>query len=414
MSLQKNYRLPIAMMFALFFMIAFVTGLQNPMAVIVKNQFQSSNFSSQLGNFANFIAYAFMGIPSGLLLQKIGYKRMSLVAIFVGYLGVNLTFLSGHVGSFLVYLMGAFVGGFSMCMLNTLVNPMLNTLGGGGKRGNQLLQFGGTLNSMGATIVPVLVGYLMGDVSKASITDANPALFLAMGIFVLAFFVLFMMKIPEPHISQETATEKQKSPLGFRHFVLGMIAIFVYVGVEVGIPNIGNLYMTDKLHINPTIAGSVVGTYWFLMLIGRLIGGAIGANISSRGMLSFVTILGLIFTILAIMMPSDISVNMVVFQSDISFGMVEVPLSIMLLVLCGFCTSVMWGGIFNLATAGLGKSTATASGFLMVMVCGGGILPVLQAYIADISGYMSSYWMITIGFSYILFYALIGSKRKDN
>ncbi len=414
MSLQKNYRLPIAMMFALFFMIAFVTGLQNPMAVIVKNQFQSSNFSSQLGNFANFIAYAFMGIPSGLLLQKIGYKRMSLVAIFVGYLGVNLTFLSGYVGSFLVYLMGAFVGGFSMCMLNTLVNPMLNTLGGGGKRGNQLLQFGGTLNSMGATIVPVLVGYLMGDVSKASITDANPALFLAMGIFVLAFFVLFMMKIPEPHISQETATEKQKSPLGFRHFVLGMIAIFVYVGVEVGIPNIGNLYMTDKLHINPTIAGSVVGTYWFLMLIGRLIGGAIGANISSRGMLSFVTILGLIFTILAIMMPSDISVNMVVFQSDISFGMVEVPLSIMLLVLCGFCTSVMWGGIFNLATAGLGKSTATASGFLMVMVCGGGILPVLQAYIADISGYMSSYWVITIGFSYILFYALIGSKRKDN
>ena len=384
------------------------------MAVIVKNQFQSSNFSSQLGNFANFIAYAFMGIPSGLLLQKIGYKRMSLVTIFVGYLGVNLTFLSGQVGSFLVYLMGAFVGGFSMCMLNTLVNPMLNTLGGGGKRGNQLLQFGGTLNSMGATIVPVLVGYLMGDVSKASITDANPALFLAMGIFVLAFFVLFMMKIPEPHISQETATEKQKSPLGFRHFVLGMIAIFVYVGVEVGIPNIGNLYMTDKLRIDPTIAGSVVGTYWFLMLIGRFIGGAIGANISSRGMLSFVTILGLIFTILAIMMPSDISVNMVVFQSDISFGMVEVPLSIMLLVLCGFCTSVMWGGIFNLATAGLGKSTATASGILMVMVCGGGILPVLQAYIADISGYMSSYWVITIGFSYILFYALIGSKRKDN
>lgn len=414
MSLQKNYRLPIAMMFALFFMIAFVTGLQNPMAVIVKNQFQSSNFSSQLGNFANFIAYAFMGIPSGLLLQKIGYKRMSLVAIFVGYLGVNLTFLSGYVGSFLVYLMGAFVGGFSMCMLNTLVNPMLNTLGGGGKRGNQLLQFGGTLNSMGATIVPVLVGYLMGDVSKASITDANPALFLAMGIFVLAFFVLFMMKIPEPHISRETATEKQKSPLGFRHFVLGMIAIFVYVGVEVGIPNIGNLYMTDKLRIDPTIAGSVVGTYWFLMLIGRFIGGAIGANISSRGMLSFVTILGLIFTILAIMMPSDMSVNMVVFQSDISFGMVEVPLGIMLLVLCGFCTSVMWGGIFNLATAGLGKSTATASGILMVMVCGGGILPVLQAYLADISGYMSSYWVITIGFSYILFYALIGSKRKDN
>ena len=109
----------------------------------------------------------------------------------------------------------------SMCMLNTVVNPMLNTLGGEGKRGNQLLQFGGTLNSMGATIVPVLVGYLMGDVAKATISDANPALFLAIGIFVLAFIVLYSMSIPEPHIVAEKSTEKNThSPLSFRHFVL--------------------------------------------------------------------------------------------------------------------------------------------------------------------------------------------------
>ncbi|MEG2946311.1 MAG: MFS transporter, partial [Bacteroidales bacterium] len=180
---KKNYALPIAMMIALFFMISFVTGLQNPMGVIVKNQFNATNLMSQLGNAANFIAYAFMGIPAGLLLTKIGYKKTALLAILVGFVGVGITFLSGQVESFVVYLIGAFVAGFSMCMLNTVVNPMLNTLGGGGKKGNQLIQFGGSINSIGATIVPVLVGYLMGDAAKATINDANPALFLSMGIF---------------------------------------------------------------------------------------------------------------------------------------------------------------------------------------------------------------------------------------
>ena len=411
---KQSYALPIAMMFALFFMIAFVTGLQNPMGVIVKNQFQASNLLSQLGNFANFIAYAFMGIPAGLMLQKIGYKKTALTAILVGIAGVAITFFSGKIESFAVYLIGAFVGGFSMCMLNTVVNPMLNTLGGEGKRGNQLLQFGGTLNSMGATIVPVLVGYLMGDVAKATISDANPALFLAIGIFVLAFIVLYSMSIPEPQIVAEKSTEKNThSPLSFRHFVLGAIAIFVYVGVEVGIPNIANLYMTGDLQINATTAGTVVGTYWFLMLVGRLTGGVLGSKFSSKSMLSFAAVLGLVFVLLAIFLPKDQMVSMPVFQSDISFGLAQVPVSIMLLVLCGLCTSVMWGGIFNLATEGLGKYTAAASGIFMVMVCGGGIIPAIQGYAADIFGYVQSYWVVVIGISYMLFYALVGSKNVN-
>ena len=134
---KKNYVLPIAMMFALFAMISFVTGLQNPMGIIVKNQFGASNFMSQLGNAANFIAYAFMGLPAGLMLQRIGYKKTALAAVAVGFIGVGISYLSGLMSSFSVYLIGAFVSGFSMCMLNTVVNPMLNTLGGGGNRGNR-------------------------------------------------------------------------------------------------------------------------------------------------------------------------------------------------------------------------------------------------------------------------------------
>ena len=418
---NKSYVLPIAMMFALFFMISFVTGLQNPFGVIVKNQFMASNLESQLGNLANFIAYAFMGIPAGKMLERIGYKKTALAAIAVGFVGVCVTFLSGSAGSFAVYLTGAFISGFSMCMLNVVVNPMLNTLGGGGKRGNQLLQFGGAINSIGATIVPVLVGYLIGTISsETSIANANPALFLAMGIFALAFIVLFSMNIPEPHAAAAVANgvKNSHSPLSFRHFVLGAIAIFLYVGIEVGIPNIANLFMTGSteangLGIDTTTAGSVVGTYWFLMFIGRLTGGSLGAKFSSKGMLSFVSLLGLVFVLLAIFIPETQMVNMPVFKADISFGLAQVPMSIMFLILCGLCTSVMWGGIFNLATEGLGKYTAAASGIFMVMVCGGGILPAIQGWAADAVGYIHSYWVIVLAIAYLLFYALVGSKNVN-
>lgn len=418
---NKSYVLPIAMMFALFFMISFVTGLQNPFGVIVKNQFMASNLESQLGNLANFIAYAFMGIPAGKMLQRIGYKKTALTAIVVGFTGVCVTFLSGIAGSFAVYLTGAFISGFSMCMLNVVVNPMLNTLGGGGKKGNQLLQFGGAINSIGATIVPVLVGYLIGNISAGtSIADANPALFLAMGIFALAFIVLFSMQIPEPHAAQANvnAVKDTHSPMSFRHFILGAIAIFLYVGIEVGIPNIANLFMTsgseaNGLGIDTTTAGSVVGTYWFLMFIGRLTGGSLGAKFSSKGMLTFVSALGILFVVLAILTPTTQVVNMPVFKSDISFGLAEVPMSIMFLVLCGLCTSVMWGGIFNLATEGLGKYTAAASGIFMAMVCGGGILPAIQGAVADVVGYVESYWVIVLALAFLLFYALVGSKNVN-
>lgn len=411
---KKSYVLPIVMMFALFAMISFVTGLQNPMGVIVKNQFGTSNFLSQLGNAANFIAYAFMGIPAGMLLQKIGYKKTALAAIAIGFIGVGITFFSGRVENFGVYLAGAFISGFSMCMLNTVVNPMLNTLGGEGKKGNQLLQFGGSINSLSATLVPVLVGYLMGNVANTTIDKANPALYLAMGIFALAFIVLYFVNIPEPHIITEAQKPKNAhSPLSFRHFTLGTIAIFVYVGVEVGIPNIANLFMTTDLNIDATIAGTVVGTYWFLMLIGRLTGGALGAKFSSKAMLTLVSSLAIIFILLAIFCPTDIKVSMPVFQSDISFGLAEVPISIMFLILCGLCTSVMWGGIFNLAVEGLGKYTAAASGIFMVMVCGGGIIPLIQGFAADSWGYIASYWVIFICVIYMLYYALIGCRNVN-
>ena len=422
-TVQKSYTLPMLMMFALFFMIAFVTGLQNPLGVIVKEQFGLANWQSQLGNAANFIAYAFMGVPAGYLLQRIGYKRTALLAIAVGFIGVSVIFCGGYLSNFYIYLLGAFVGGFSVCMLNTVANPMLNAIGGGGNRGNQIVQFGGSCNSLGATIVPVLAGYLMG--SNPAIKDTFPALELAMGIFALAFVVLYFPEIPEPFVVWAAKDKNDThSPLSFRHFVLGAFGIFIYVGLEVGISSIANLYMTAPvepaiegapvgLGMTKATAGMIVGVYWLLMLVGRLIGGAIGAKVSSKTMLAFASGVCCVLVLLAMFMP-QVSVLMPAFDNaSLSFAMMPVPLSIMLLMLTGLCTSVMWGGIFNLAVEGLGKYTSVASGFFMVMVCGGGILPPIQGWIADKTDYLTSYWVIVVAMAYLLFYALVGSKNVN-
>ena len=422
---KKNYTLPIIMMVALFFMISFVTGLQNPFGIIVKNQFAASNFMSQLGNAANFIAYAFMGIPAGMLLQKIGYKKTALLAIIVGFCGVGISYLSGVAGSYAVYLTGAFVSGFSMCMLNTVVNPMLNKLGGEGNKGNQLIQVGGSFNSVMATITPMFVGILIaGSIEKATISQIFPVMYTAMAVFAFAFFVLLFVRIPEPNAAATTEpiSTLMKGALKFRHFVLGAIAIFVYVGIEVGVPGTLNLFLTDPVEkggagIASTISGFVVGTYWFLMLIGRLAGASLGAKVSSKAMLTFTSALGLILVFLAIFSSTGTLVNLPVLQQSatggLSFGFAEVPINAMYLVLVGLCTSIMWGGIFNLAVEGLGKYLAAASGLFMVLVCGGGILPVIQGWVADVAGFMASYWVIIAALAYLLYYGLVGCKNVN-
>lgn len=418
---KKNYLLPIIVMILLFGMVSFVTNLAAPMGVVLKNQFGASNAEGMLGVLANFIAYAFMGIPAGILLKKIGYKKTALIAIVVGFVGIGIQYLSGGAGSFAIYLIGAFVAGFSMCMLNTVVNPMLNTLGGGGNKGGALIQTGGTFNSLCGTLVPVLVGVFVADVTKANIKDVYPVMYIAMGVFAFAFVILALVQIPEPHMEVKKAINNVKdkySALSFRHFVLGAIGIFVYVGVEVGIPGTLNLFLADKsiAGLDATSAGFVTGTYWFLMLIGRFFGASIGGKVSSKSMLTVAAGLGMLLVLLAIFLPITTKVSMPVFQSingSLSFGMMEVPINAMFLVLCGLCTSVMWGGIFNLAVEGLGKYVTTASGIFMTLVCGGGILPLLQNFLADSVGYMASYWVVFVGLAYLLYYAAIGSKNVN-
>ncbi len=418
----------IAVMFALFFMIAFVTNFASPMGVIAKSQFNASNALSQLGNAANFIAYLFMGIPGGLILKRKGYKFTALTAVAVGFAGVGVQLASGYLASFGVYVAGAFIAGFSMCLLNLVVNPMLNTLGGEGKKGNQLVQFGSSLNSVGATLSPAVLGWLIGEITKdTSFIKAAPALMIAMGIFAVAFLIVALSKIPEPHI--ETAEEKALRVAGgssvlsdivetlkFRHFTFGAIAIFFYIVIEVGVPSMGMLYMTECVkneageivskgpgYVGGTVAGAVCGAYWFLMMIGRLLGGVVGGKVSSRIQASFLASLGIALLLAAMFAP----VKMIEV-----FGY-SFPLSMAFMAAVGLCTSVMWGGIFNMAAEGLGKYVPMGAGIFMAMVFGGILIPV-QGFLADKVGILGSYWLSIGLLAYVLVYALvlsIPSKR---
>lgn len=429
MTNKKSNILPIVVMYLLFFMIAFVTNLCNPMAVIVKNNFEMSNFAAQLGNAANFIAYAVMGIPAGMLLKKIGYRKTALVAILVGFIGVFLQYMSGWaaIQSFGIYLAGAFIAGFCMCMLNTVVNPMLNTLGGGGNKGNQLVQFGGVCNSLAAVLVTIIMGSLIADATKAQIADATPALMIALGVFAFAFIVLLLVKIPEPeleisHDNNQAVNGKKYSAFSFRHFNLGILAIFLYMGVEVGVPTYVMQYLTTApdaatpgLGINAGIVGMIVAVYWLLMLVGRLLGGMLAGKVSSRAQITGVSIMCIVLVLLGMFLPSDVMVKMPgIDWATLTVMTAQVPVGIFALILVGLCTSVMWGGIFNMAVEGLGKYTSVASGAFMTMVCGGGILIPLQGKLADVFGdFQMSYIVVLACAAYILFYALVGSKNVN-
>ena len=402
-------------MFFIFAMISFVTNMAAPFGNIWGFRYE---WAGMAGNLMNFTAYLFMGIPAGNMLIKYGYKKTALIALAVGAIGLGIQLLSGNLGggemALYVYLLGALVCGFCVCMLNTVVNPMLNLLGGGGNKGNQLIQTGGTLNSLAGTLTPMLVGMLVGTLTKeTTMAEVAPFVITGIVIFVLAFIIISFIKIQEPQANL-AKVKYEHSPLSFRHCLLGVIAIFFYVGIEIGIPGEMNAWISRmSFEGAAAVAGSLAALYWLMMLIGRFLSSIISGKISTRTQMVTVSSVAIILVFTAIFLPESITFKSPEFKAlNITSG--EVPLKCLFLFLCGLCTSVMWGGIFNLATEGLGKYTAKASGIFMTMVVGGGIMPFIQDYIARSTGdYISSYWLIVAMLAYILFYSFTGSKNVN-
>ena len=414
---KKTNIVAIVTMCFIFAMISFVTNMGAPFGNIWGYTYP---FAKAWGNLMNFAAYLFMGIPAGKMLIKYGYKKTALIALVVGIVGLAFQYLSSLAGAgtfvfnydgipvalnLIIYLLGAFICGFCVCMLNTVVNPMLNLLGGGGNRGNQFIQIGGTMNSLTATLTPLLTGLLVGTVTeKTNMGEVSPLLFIGMAVFAISFFIINRVDIPEPTLGKEKP-KYEHSPIAFRHCLLGVIAIFFYVGIEIGIPMELNFYITNLgFEGSAAIGGTLAASYWLMMLVGRASSSLLSGKVSTKLQLSVVSSVAIILLLIAIFMPES---------STFTVSGHEVPVKTIFIAACGLCTSIMWGGIFNLSVEGLGKYTEAASGIFMTMVVGGGIMPLIQEAIAKSAGPIASYWLVIGMLAYILYYALIGCKNVN-
>ena len=426
MENQTNKRgaiVAIITMVFLFAMIAFITSMAAPFGTIWKEHYE---WAGMMGNMMNFVAYFFMGIPAGMMITKYGYKKTALSALALGLIGIGIQLISSKMdgnslNTYIIYLLGAFVCGLCVCILNTVVNPMLNLLGGGGNRGNQLIQTGGSLNSLAATLTPILTGSMISQITKqTSLKVVTPLLLIALAIFAFSFCIVWFTKLTEPETEKSDVLGGIKGALGYRQLKLGIIAIFFYVGIEVGIPSKLLFYLSDPISKggilgSAAVGGLISGLYWLLMLVGRFVSAFISGKVSSRSQLTATSVIAISLLLVAIFMPETSKMNLMI--PDISNWRLinaEVPVNVVFIVLCGLCTSVMWGVIYNLATEGLGKYTAAASGLFMTMVFGGGVMPFIQDLTATKIGDINSYWLVVAMLGYLLFYALVGSRPSKN
>lgn len=405
-----NYLGPFLTMVFLFLIVGFLTTANTQFQGPLKEAFLSEagnlkNTFATLITFSWFLAYPLSGPVGSRWVNRHGYKGTLLRGLIVMAAGLFLSFCSSwltvhapeavirmgsvrfHAG-FLVFLLGSFVTGASATILQVVINPYLSACHVKGTQSIQRLAMGGTANSIGTTLAPYFVtGVVFGGLAMEDVRISQIQLpFLALtAIIALLAFLLSRFRLPDIQGTRNEGNAKlERSVWSFRHLTLGVVAIFFYVGVEVCIGGNINLYALDKGLADPALLATL---YWGGMLIGRSVGSSL-SKVPARTQLTVTTSVAAVLVVLAILLDNP-----------------------WILVAVGLFHSIMWGAIFTLATAHLGKYTSIASGVFMIGVVGGAILPLLQGVIADATGFWRMSWLIVLcGELFMLYYARFGSK----
>lgn len=431
---QVNYVGPFITLVFLFFVVGFLTTangqFQGPLrAAFLEGAADLKNTFATLITFSWFLAYPLTGGVGSSWVTKHGYKGTLVRGLFVMIIGLFIFFLSSwftvqypeskvQIASasvptgFFIFLLGSFVVGASATILQVVINPYLAACTVKGTQSIQRLAIGGSANAIGTTIAPFFVtGIVFGGLAMEEVQVSQLMVpFIALvAIMFLVALVIMKLSLPDIQGTKAEAGEKlEKSVWSFSHLTLGVIAIFFYVGVEVAIGANINLYAIEQeslngpfsffgnssltvFGINFAIPALMATLYWGGMLIGRLVGSSL-SKVSPRTQLVVTTVSATTLTIIAILMNNP-----------------------WLLVAVGLFHSIMWGAIFTLSIAKLGKYTSVASGVFMIGVVGGAILPLLQGILADtIGGWRWTWFIVIFGELYMLYYALIGSRVKQS
>jgi MFS transporter, FHS family, L-fucose permease len=437
-----------------FFFWGFVAASNDILIPVFKKAFDLTQSQSQWVSLAFYISYTvgsliYMGISMLLkedLVNKIGYKNGLALGLTISALGTLLFYPAANTGSYVLMLSGLFIVALGFSLQQTVANPLAIALGPI-STGSQRLTLAGGINNFGTTIGPLIVSFAIFGSPTSTNTEMSiesvkiPYLVLGLAFLLVAVLLKFSSLPDKPVIVTEVKSDTssiRSSALKYPQLVLGMIAIFVYVGVEVSTASNLPAYMETKLGFLTKDIAPYISLYWASLMIGRWTGAveAFNNDISMQKILKFIApyiafgvflivnaiakhdltpfyVYGLIILVLIgadILSKGNPARMLLIFSSlgilALSIGMFTSGIvSVYAFTSVGLFCSTLWPCIFTLAISGLGKNTSQGSSFLIMMIMGGGIISWLQGYVSDSIGIQGSYIVGVLCFLYLAFYA---------
>lgn len=437
-----------------FFFWGFVAASNDILIPVFKKTFDLTQGQSQLVSLAFYIAYTvgsviYMLISLGMkqdLVNKIGYKNGLALGLTISALGTLLFYPAANMQSFPLMLAGLFTVALGFSLQQTVANPLAIALGHA-STGSQRLSIAGGINNLGTTIGPLIVSFAIFGSPTDNHTEMSiesvkiPYLILGIAFLLVAVFLKFSQLPDKPQgVTEETSNENsdKKSALAYPQLVLGMIAIFVYVGVEVATASNLPDYMETKLGFETKDIAPYISLYWASLMIGRWSGAveAFQVNAGFEKILKFIApylafgvfllvntiakhdltpfyVYSLIITVLIFtdILSKGNPAKMLLYFSGMGILALLIGMntdgmtSVYAFTSVGLFCSTLWPCIFTLAISGLGKNTSQGSSFLIMMIMGGGIISWLQGYVADLTDIKTSYIVGVLCFAYLAFYA---------
>ena len=390
---KNNFLFPMVIMSILFFMVGFITTMNNSLIDFLSSSKWMLSFSEkQLVNTAFFGAYLF-SIPLSYLLNKLGYKASAVLSLFVVGVGFILTYPAVSMG-YVPFLISMFLVASGIALLQIVLNPYVLALGSPNEAASRL-NLVGFFNSAATVAAPIFVTMLISaeTISETAPVESRPdatnvqmPFLIIAGIAFILCLLLYFLHLPEIKEEPADKAHSSSSPYKYPHLIFGAIAIFVYMGVEIGIPS----FLPDRMRalgidsvnlLGYELKGTgVLSIYWGGLMVGRLFGSILLRKIKVRTAMVFCSGMAMLFLIVSLLINNEAS--------------------IILMLLCGFCNSIMWGSIFNLASEDLGEHTKRASGIICTFAIGGAILPPLMGALQQSFGTDA----LTIGTSACLLY----------
>lgn len=395
---KKSYFFPLVIVGTMFFAIGFALGINSYLIPLLNKALNISSGQSYLVLAATFSAFLIFGYPASLVIGKIGYKRTMALSFLMFALGFYLYIPSAKMESLSLFLVASFISGMGNAFLQAAVNPYITILGpieSAAKR----MSIMGICNKLAWPIAPLFLSFVISkDVTEVQLTDINLPFMIIIGVFILLGILALLSPLPEVKAVGEDEDSAEDCPYAanktsiwqFPHLILGMITLFIYVGVET--ISLGSLvdYANSLELPNPDL-------YAWIAPVGMVIGYLFGAifipkYISQAKALLVFSLIAIVGSLMVVLVPPAMSIY---FISFMALG-----------------CSLMWPAIWPLAMADLGKFTKAGSSLLVVAIVGGALIPTIYGFLKDAVGAQDAYWITVPGFLFILYYALLGHKIR--